>query len=237
MSKTKIKWKLSKINSLVRLDRKIEIKADEWSHIVTQKTADLDIPFDSENPSRPQLIFNEIEGGSFFIFYTVEDQMISIHLDYNEPVVEDANKYISDFCNIVSALCKNFLSGLVADITLNISLNDYVSSSQEGLLRICDELSCSGMLDENTKSIEMNLESEIKVDHLKTMNQKFNYSNDQIVIINLEDDSNNPSKQDALLLQIKLQIDNQEDGLISHNEYLELLRDRMIVLVKELENE
>ncbi|WP_426243803.1 hypothetical protein, partial [Psychrobacter sp. TWP2-1-2] len=139
MSKKDISWKIDRLGALIRIDEPVSIIGNEWAQLATGMDADLEIPFNSEDPSKPLIIFTILDKKKYVIGYFKERNFINIHLDFDEADISEVSEItheVDNFYDSVKRLSTTYLSKSIVDLKLGIEMIDYIETPTDGVKKL-----------------------------------------------------------------------------------------------------
>lgn len=236
MSKKDISWKIDRLGALIQIDKPISIVANDWAQLATENDADLEIPFDQNDPSKPFVFFTILDKRKYVIGYFKERGYINIHLDFDEPYVSDSLEItheVNSFYDSLQRLLTTYLSESVTDIKLGIEMLDFIEESADGIKKLRNDFSYFSGIDENVSEIELKLMSNLITDSGNQINKIIEFSNKSKLKIVVDSDGQGGSTTNMITATLELNIIESNAEITNKVDLLNILKENLINIVKE----
>lgn len=236
MSKKDISWKIDRLGALIQIDKPISIIANDWAQLATENDADLEIPFDQNDPSKPFVFFTLLDKRKYVIGYFKERGYINIHLDFDEPYVSDSLEIayeVDNFYESLQRLLTTYLPESVTDIKLGIEMLDYIEESADGIKKLRNDFACFSGIDENVSEIELKLMSNLTTDDGNQINKILEFSNKSKLKIVVDSDGQGGSTTNMITATLELNLIESDADIINTVDHLNILKKSLLNIVKE----
>lgn len=236
MSKKDISWKIDRLGALIQIDKPISIVANDWAQLATENDADLEIPFDQNDPSKPFVFFTLLDKRKYVIGYFKERGYINIHLDFDEPYVSDSLEItheVNNFYDSLQRLLTTYLPESVTDIKLGIEMLDYIEESADGIKKLRNDFDYFSGIDENVSEIELKLMSNLTTDDGNQINKIIEFSNKSKLKIVVDSAGQGGSTTNMITATLELNIIESDTEIINTVDHLNILKKSLLNIVKE----
>lgn len=236
MSKKDISWKIDRLGALIRIDEPVSIIGNEWAQLATGMDADLEIPFNSEDPSKPLIIFTILDKKKYVIGYFKERNFINIHLDFDEADISEVSEItheVDNFYDSVKRLSTTYLSKSIVDLKLGIEMIDYIETPTDGVKKLRNDFSYFSGIDEDISEIDLKLKSSLITDDEVEVSKTIEFSNKTKLKIVVDSDIENSSTKNIITADIELSVTEKDTGYINPVKNIDILKRSLLSIVKE----
>lgn len=236
MSKKDISWKVDRLGALIRIDKPISIIANEWAQLATHNNADLEIPFNPDDPSKPFIIFTILDKKKYVIGYFKERNAINIHLDFDEADISELSEITheaNDFFDSVQRLLTTYLSESVTDLKLGLEMIDYIDKPTDGIKKFKNDFSYFSGIGEDVNEIDLKLKSKLITDNEIEVSKTIEFSNKRKLKIVVDSDVEGSSTKNIITADIELNVIEKDAGYINPIEHIGILKKSLLNIVKE----
>lgn len=236
MSKKDITWKIDRLGALIHIDKPISMVANEWAQLATDNDADLEIPFNLEDPSKPYIIFVILDKKKYVIGYFKEKKYINIHLDFDEADISESleiSHEVNNFYDSVQRLLTTYLPEAVVDIKLGIEMVDYIEEPADGIRKLRNDFAYFAGIDKNVNEIELKLKSKLITDDKNQINKLIEFSNKSKLKIIVDSDGQGGSTTNMITANIELNVIDNGVESINIVDHMNILKKNLLSVVKE----
>ena len=236
MSKKDITWKIDRLGALIHIDNPISMVANEWAQLATDNDADLEIPFNLEDPSKPYIIFVILDKKKYVIGYFKEKKYINIHLDFDEADISESleiSHEVNNFYDSVQRLLTTYLPEAVVDIKLGIEMVDYIEEPADGIRKLRNDFAYFAGIDKNVNEIELKLKSKLITDDKNQINKLIEFSNKSKLKIIVDSDGQGGSTTNMITANIELNVIDNGVESINIVDHMNILKKNLLSVVKE----
>lgn len=236
MSKKDISWKIDRLGALIEIDKSVLIVANEWAQLATNSNADLEIPLNPNDPSKPLVIFILLDGRKYVIGYFEERKYINIHLDFDEAAISESREIsyeVNNFYESVQRLLTTYLLESVTGIKIGVEMVDYIEKPADGIKKLRNDFSYFSGIDENVSEIELKLKSKLITEDKNEINKIIEFSNKSKLKIIVESDGQGGSTTEMITANIELNIVDNDRQLVNTVDHLNILKKSLLNIVKK----
>lgn len=229
MSKHNISWKIDRLGALIELENPIVINANDWSQLATNNDADLEIPFNDSDPSKPIVILTVLDGKKYVIGYFSEKNTINIHLDYDDPSISNTLEVMQEmnfFYDSVVRLVENKIPESILDIKIGIEFIDHVESSENMLEKLNSDFSYFSGIDNDIDEISLKLKKKIECSDGRYIKKVIGFSNEERLKIMLDGDIESAFTSNVIAANIEVEMDSMfnDERISSIKSDIDILR-------------
>lgn len=237
MHKKSISWKLDRLGFLLRLDKPVTIVANEWSQLIANKDATLDIPSDPDETIRPGVILTALDDKKWVIAYFKEKSIINIHLDYEDPCIFesiDIQKEIKEFYTVINKLFNTYINASILEMKVNSELIEYIDDAKDGLSKLKKDFTCFSGIEEDVTEVTLKLKSLIEVNEALSINKVVDFSNQKKIKILVNSEDKEASPKDIITADLELSVIDYNSDSIEFSDHMTILQNTMLdVITKE----
>lgn len=236
MFKQGISWKIDRLGALIKTDKSISMIANEWSQLATGNDADLEIPLNPDDPSKPMIIFTILDNKKYVIGYFKEKDAINIHLDYDDAEISEHTEVIhetNEFYDSVKRLITKYLPESVIDIKLGIEMIDYVDKPCDGIEKFKHNFSYFSGIDKDISEIDLKLKSKFHTENDIEIRKTLEFSNQKKLKIVVDSNMENASTKNIITANIELDIVKKDAANIEATNHVDILKKSLLDIVRK----
>lgn len=236
MFKQGIGWKIDRLGALIKTDKSISMIANEWSQLATGNDADLEIPLNPDDPSKPMIIFTILDNKKYVIGYFEEKNAINIHLDYDDAEISEYTEVtheMNEFYDSVKRLITKYLPESVNDIKLGIEMIDYVDKPSDGIEKFKHNFSYFSGIDKDISEIDLKLKSKFYTEDDIEIRKTLEFSNQKKLKIVVDSNMENASTKNIITANIELGIVKKDAANIDAINHVGILKKSLLDIVRK----
>ncbi|MGP4735052.1 MULTISPECIES: hypothetical protein [unclassified Psychrobacter] len=236
MFKQGIGWKIDRLGALIKTDKSISMIANEWSQLATGNDADLEIPLNPDDPSKPMIIFTILDNKKYVIGYFEEKNSINIHLDYDDADISEyteMNHEMNEFYDSVERLLTKYLPESVTDIKLGVEMIDYIDKPSDGIEKFKHNFSYFSGINAGISEIDLKLKSKFFIENNVEIRKTLEFSNQKKLKIVVDSNMENASTKNIITANIELDIVKEDVANIDAINHIGILKKSLLDIVRE----
>lgn len=235
MHKKVINWKLDRLSVIFRLDKTLEVVADEWSQLAVGKNSDLNIQPELDETKKPHVIFTITDDRRLVIAYSASRDELNIHFEYDVPSITEKKRVfeeIDKFYEVILKISNTYFVDSITDVELGAQLVEYVSEKSNGVKSLRNDFSYFSGIEENIDEINLKIKISESISNGIVLNKNIGFSTGRKIHIKMDSGRAQTEPKYVLFSDILLNIVEDSVSSTSSREHIGILKKNLISIIE-----